>query len=126
MDKRDMIQLKLKYGQNLMIFGNVNNLDVFVNLSSILRIVTFFEPPQDIVFPPKEQSSSPSSLSRSHSGKSVPQLFIIMTYLYTVHPSLTISNLHFYIPADVSDLATTMCVVSIPEIRFQGEGDATH
>ena len=51
MDKRDMIQLKLKYGQNLMIFGNVNNLDVFVNLSSILRIVTFFEPPQD--FPPK-------------------------------------------------------------------------
>lgn len=126
MDKRDMIQLKLKYGQNLMIFGNVNNLDVFVNLSSILRIVTFFEPPQDIVLPPKEQSSSPSSLSRSHSGKSVPQLFIIMTYLYTVHPSLTISNLYFYIPADVSDLDTTMCVVSIPEIRFQGEGDATH
>lgn len=54
-DKRDMIQIKLKYGQNLMIYGNINNLDVFVNLSSILRIVTFFEVPSDMILPPKQK-----------------------------------------------------------------------
>ena len=50
-----MIQIKLKYGQNLMIYGNINNLDVFVNLSSILRIVTFFEVPSDMILPPKQK-----------------------------------------------------------------------
>ncbi|KAK8825662.1 hypothetical protein WA577_000833, partial [Blastocystis sp. JDR] len=91
-DKRDMIQIKLKYGQNLMIYGNINNLDVFVNLASILRIVSFFEMPSDTIRPPKQKSSQ----------KEVPQLFIIMTYLYTVHPTLTISNVHVYVPADVN------------------------
>lgn len=50
----------------------------------------------------------------------MPQLFIIMTYLYTVHPTLTISNVHMYVPADVNDLDTTMCVIAIPEVVFKG------
>ncbi len=50
-----MIQIKLKYGQNLMIYGNINNLDVFVNLASILRIVSFFEMPSDTIRPPKQK-----------------------------------------------------------------------
>lgn len=43
-----------------------------------------------------------------------------MTYLYTVHPTLTISNVHVYVPADVNDLDTTMCVIAIPEVVFKG------
>lgn len=59
-------------------------------------------------------------ITHRSSQKEVPQLFIIMTYLYTVHPTLTISNVHVYVPADVNDLDTTMCVIAIPEVVFKG------
>ena len=59
-------------------------------------------------------------ITHRSSQKEVPQLFIIMTYLYTVHPTLTISNVHVYVPADVNDLDTTMRVIAIPEMVFKG------
>lgn len=60
-------------------------------------------------------------LKRLPNSKEVPQIFIVMTYLYTVHPSLTISNVHIYLPADANDLDASMLILTIPEIELRGE-----
>lgn len=43
MDKRDVVQLKLTYGKALFIVGNINNLDFFINVPSLLKIASFFD-----------------------------------------------------------------------------------
>lgn len=42
-----------------------------------------------------------------------------MTYLYTVHPSISISNLHLYLPEDASNADSSLFILSIPEITFK-------
>ena len=42
-----------------------------------------------------------------------------MTYLYTVHPSISISNLHLYLPEDASNVDSSLFILSIPEITFK-------
>ena len=122
MDKRDMIQIRLKYGSALYIYGNVNNMDIFCNIPAILKIASFFDTPS----PDSKSSSSQSKLppstksSSSSSSRQTPQLFSILSYLYTVHPSLTIDNTHLYFPSDASDLDAAMMIVSIPMIQLRG------
>ena len=61
------------------------------------------------------------SSSSSSSSRQTPQLFSILSYLYTVHPSLTIDNTHLYFPSDASDLDAAMMIVSIPMIQLRGK-----
>ena len=127
MDKRDMIQIRLKYGNALYIYGNVNNMDIFCNIPAILKIASFFDTPSpdsnsssSLAKPPPSTKSSSSS---SSSSRQTPQLFSILSYLYTVHPSLTIDNTHLYFPSDASDLDAAMMIVSIPMIQLRGKNE---
>lgn len=55
-DKQDMIHIRLKYGNSLFIYGSVNNMDIFWNVSSILKIASFFDIPESSVsFPQKSR-----------------------------------------------------------------------
>lgn len=114
LDKKDVIQIKLKYGQNLFFYGNLNYLDLYLSVPSILKIASFFDLHQEKIVPPKAPSK--------RLVRDVPRLFTIMTYLYTVHPSLTVTNFHVYLPADASDLDTPLTVLSIPRIELRGKG----
>ena len=49
----------------------------------------------------------------------VPKLFTIMTYLYTVHPSISVSNFHIYIPEDATNPDSSIIIISLPEIIFR-------
>lgn len=111
-DKKDMIQVKLKYGENLFFYGNLNYLDVYLNVPSILKIASFFDLHKEKVAAPKEPAN--------RSIRDVPKLFTIMTYLYTVHPSLTVTNFHVYLPANASDLDTPLTILSVPRIELRG------
>lgn len=112
LDKRDMIQLRLRYGNALYVYGNINNVDVFWNMPSILKIASFFDNPnKPLPQPPKHTTTVPTD---------VPQIFTVLTYLYTVHPSLTVDNLHLYVLSDASDADASMMVVSVPEIHLRG------
>lgn len=111
-DKKDVIQLKLKYGKNLFFYGNLNYLDCYLNVPSILKIASFFDLHKEKVTAPKTPTN--------RSIRDVPKLFTIMTYLYTVHPSLTVTNFHVYLPADASDLDTPLTILSIPRIELRG------
>ena len=126
MDKRDMIQIRLKYGNALYIYGNVNNMDIFCNIPAILKITSFFDIPspdsKSLIShqKPPHSAKSSSSSSSSSSSRQTPKLFSILSYLYTVHPSLTIDNTHLYFPSDASDLDAAMMIVSIPMIQLRG------
>lgn len=56
---------------------------------------------------------------RKSNKMEVPRLFTIMTYLYTVHPSISISNLHIFLPEDATNADSSLLIVSIPEIAFR-------
>ena len=55
MDKRDVIQLKLKYGDNLYIYCNMNNIDFYFNSLSIMNIMSFFDLQKDTIIAPKSE-----------------------------------------------------------------------
>ena len=118
-----MIQIRLKYGNSLFIYGNVNNMDIIWNIPSILKIASFFDIPESSVsFTPKSRYLLIVPFIHSHtSSTEVPQIFTILTYLYTIHPSLSLMNIHLYLPSDVTDLDSSMIVLNIPEVHLRGK-----
>ena len=118
-----MIQIRLKYGNSLFIYGNVNNMDIIWNIPSIIKIASFFDIPESSVsITPKSKYSFIIPFVHSHTSTTeVPQIFTILTYLYTIHPSLSLMNIHFYLPSEVSDLDSSMIVLNIPEIHLRGK-----
>lgn len=116
-----MIQLKLKYGENLFIYCNMNNIDVYLNSLSLLNILSFFDLHKNTIVPPKQELVIVIVIihRKSANSEKVPRIFTIMTYLYTVHPSITISNLHVYVPEDATNIDSSLLILSIPEILFR-------
>lgn len=55
MDKRDVFQLKLKYGDNLFIYCNMNNIDFYFNTLSIMNILSFFDLQKNTIVEPKSE-----------------------------------------------------------------------
>ena len=123
MEKRDVIQLKLKYSDNLYIYCNMNNIDFYFNAQSLMMILSFFDLQKPSIKPKIEYSlfNIPSLIYRNKSTNTmeVPKLFTIMTYLYTVHPSISVSNFHIYIPEDATNPDSSIIIISLPEIIFR-------
>lgn len=116
-----MIQLKLKYGENLFIYCNMNNIDIYLNSLSLLNILSFFDLHKNTIVPPKQELIMMIGIIHRKPTTSAedPRLFTIMTYLYTVHPSITISNLHVYVPEDTTNVDSSLLIITIPEILFR-------